>query len=75
MYKIELAGRVARMEEGGSAFKILRGKPTGKKHSGRHWPRWEVNIRNRYQYEQLFYNNNNNNNNNNNKCANKLIVI
>ena len=32
------AGHVARIEEGRSAFKILTGKPTGKR-------RWEVNIR------------------------------
>ena len=29
------AGYVARMEEGRSAFKILTGKPTGKRHLGR----------------------------------------
>ena len=29
------AGHIARMEEGGSAFKILAKKPTGKKPSGR----------------------------------------
>ena len=31
------------MEEGRSAFKILTGKPTGKRHLGRR--RWEDNIR------------------------------
>ena len=36
---------VARMEEGGSAFKILTGKPTGKKPLGRPRHRWEDNIR------------------------------
>ena len=29
---LRLAGPVARMEEGMSAFKILRGKPTGNRH-------------------------------------------
>jgi hypothetical protein len=38
---------VARMEEGRSAFKILTGKPTGKRPSalGRPRHRWEDNIR------------------------------
>ena len=36
---------VARMEEGRSAFKILKGKPTGKRHLGRPRRRWEDNIR------------------------------
>jgi hypothetical protein len=39
------AGHVARMEEGRSAFKILTGKPTGKRHLGRSRHRWEDNIR------------------------------
>jgi len=39
------AGHVARMEEGRSAFKILTGKPTGKRPLGRRWRRWEDNIR------------------------------
>ena len=49
---------VARMEEGRSAFKILGGKPTGKRLLGRSMRRWE-NFRllewnlNRYQYEKL----------------------
>ena len=34
---------IARMKEGRSAFKILIGKPTGKRPSGRPW--WEDNIR------------------------------
>ena len=34
------AGHVARMEEGRSAFKILTGKPTGKRHLGRPRRRW-----------------------------------
>ena len=39
------AGHVARMEEGRSAFKILTGKPTGKRLLGRPRRRWEDNIR------------------------------
>ena len=33
------------MEEGKSAFKMLTGKPTGKRPLGRPWHRWEDNIR------------------------------
>ena len=33
--RLRWAGHVARMEEGKSAFKILRGKPTGKRPLGR----------------------------------------
>ena len=33
------------MEEGRSAFKILTGKPTGKRSLGMPRPRWEDNIR------------------------------
>ena len=33
------------MEEGSSAFKILTGKPTGKRPLGRHRRRWEDNVR------------------------------
>ena len=40
-----MAGHVARMEEGRSAFKILAGKPTGKRPLGRPRRRWEDNIR------------------------------
>ena len=40
-----MAGHVARMEEGRSAFKILTGKPTGKKPLERARYRWEDNIR------------------------------
>ena len=36
---------VARMEEGRSAFKMLTGKPTGKRPLGRPRRRWEDNIR------------------------------
>ena len=39
------AGHVAIMEEGRSAFKILTGKPTGKRPLGRPRRRWEDNIR------------------------------
>ena len=39
------AVHVARMEEGMSAFKILTGKPTGKRPLGRLRHRWEDNIR------------------------------
>ena len=40
-----MAGHIARMEEGRSAFKILIGKPTGKRLLGRPRSRWEDNIR------------------------------
>ena len=43
--RLRWAGRVARMEEGRSAFKILTGKPTGKRPLGRPRRRWEDNIR------------------------------
>ena len=39
------AGHVARIEEGRGAFKILTGKPTGKRPLGRPRRRWEGNIR------------------------------
>jgi hypothetical protein len=39
------AGHVVRMEEGGSAFKNLTGKPTGETHLGRPWGTWEDEIR------------------------------
>ena len=38
-------GHVAKMEEGRSAFKILTGKPTGKRPLGRPRRRWEDNTR------------------------------
>ena len=43
--RLRSAGHVDRMEEGTSAFKILTGKPTGKRPLA--WPRrrWEDNIR------------------------------
>ena len=43
--RLRWAGHVARMEEGRSAFKILTGKPTGKRNLGRPRRRWEDNIR------------------------------
>ena len=43
--RLRWAGHVARMEEGRSAFKILTGKPTGKRPFGRRRRRWEDNIR------------------------------
>ena len=43
--KFRWAGHVARIDEGRSAFKILTGKPTGKKPLGRPRRRWEDNIR------------------------------
>ena len=39
------AEHVARMKESTSAFKMLTGKPTGKRHLGRSRSRWEDNIR------------------------------
>ena len=43
--RLRWTGHVARMEEGRSAFKILTGKPTGKRPLGRPRHRWEDNIR------------------------------
>ena len=43
--RLRWAGYVARMEEDKSAFKILTGKPTGKRPLGRPRCRWEDNIR------------------------------
>ena len=43
--RLTWAGHVAIMEEGRSAFKILTGKPTGKRSLGRPGRRWEDNIR------------------------------
>ena len=42
--RLRWAGHVARMEEVRSAFKILTGKPTGKRPLGRPRRRWEGNI-------------------------------
>ena len=43
--RLRWAGHVVRMEEGRSAFKILTGKPAGKRPLGRPRLRWEGNIR------------------------------
>ena len=43
--RLRWAGHAARMDEGRSAFKILTGKPTGKRPLGRPRRRWENNIR------------------------------
>ena len=43
--RLRWAGHVARMEEGRSAFKIVTGKPTGKRPLGRPRHGWEDNIR------------------------------
>ena len=43
--RLRWAGHVFRMEEGRSGFKILTGKPTGKRPLGRPSRRWEDNIR------------------------------
>ena len=43
--RLRWAGHVAKMEEGRSAFKILTGKPTGKRPLGMPRRRWEDNIR------------------------------
>ena len=42
--RLRWAGNVPRMEESRSAFKILTGKPTGKRSLGRPRRRWEDNI-------------------------------
>ena len=42
--RLRWAGHLARMDEGGSAFKILTGKPTGKRPLGRSRRRQEDNI-------------------------------
>ena len=43
--RLRLAEHVAKMKEGRSAFKILTGKPKGKRPLGRPRRRWEDNIR------------------------------
>ena len=42
--RLRWAGHVARMEEGRSVFKILTGKPTGKRFLGTPRRRWDDNI-------------------------------
>ena len=48
--RLRWSGNVVRIEEGRSAFKILTGKPTGKRPLGRPRARWEDNIRMFYFY-------------------------
>jgi hypothetical protein len=43
--RLNWANNLARLKEGRSPFKILTGKPTGKRSSGRPTLRWEDNIR------------------------------
>ena len=43
--RLSWVSHVVRMEEGRSAFKIITGKPTGKRPLGRPRRRWEDNIR------------------------------
>ena len=43
--RLRWAGHLARMEESRNVFKILTGKPTGKRPLGTHRRRWEDNIR------------------------------
>ena len=43
--RLRWAGHVAKMKEGRSAFKIVTGKPTGKRLLGRPRRGWENNIR------------------------------
>ena len=43
--RLRWAGHVARMEVGSSAFKMLAGKPTGKRPLGRPRRRWEGHIK------------------------------
>ena len=43
--RLRWAQHVARMEEGRSAFKILTGKPTGKRPLGRPRRRWKDYVR------------------------------
>jgi hypothetical protein len=43
--RLRWAGHVARKEEGRSSFKMLKGKPTGKRPLGRPGRRWEDNTR------------------------------
>ena len=43
--RLRWAGHVSRIKEGRSAFRVLTGKPTGMRPSGRPRRRWEDNIR------------------------------
>ena len=49
--RLRWARHVARMEEGRDAFKVLTGKPTGKRPLRRPWRRWEGN--NRMDLEEI----------------------
>ena len=49
--RLRWAGHVARMEEGRTGFRILKGTPTGKRPLGRARRRWEDNIR--MDFEEL----------------------
>ena len=55
--RLRLAGHVARMEEGRSAFEVLTGKPTGKRPLGRLRCKFDENIRTYFkemcQYEAM----------------------
>ena len=53
LQRLRWAGHVTRMEESRSAFKILTGKPVGKRPSGRPRRRWEDNIR--MDHEEIGY--------------------
>ena len=43
--RLRWAGHVARMEQSRNAYRVLVGKPEGKKPLGRPWRRWEDNIK------------------------------
>ena len=43
--RLRWAGHVARMEQSRNAYRVLVGKPEGKRHLGRPRRRWEDNIR------------------------------
>jgi hypothetical protein len=43
--RMRWAGHVARMEEGGSVYRVLVGRLEGKRPLGRPWRRWENNIK------------------------------
>ena len=51
--RLRWAGNVARKEGGRSPFKIVTGKPTGKRPLGRSSRRLEDNIRIDFKYEEL----------------------
>ena len=51
--RLRWAGHVARMDEGRSAFKMLTGKPTGKRPLGRSKSSWKNNIRMELKYVSI----------------------